>query len=306
MLPLISTDPVVQQLLAAQQDSPLLFALFDEYDLLRYANDAFRRSYGIAPHEQLTWAELMAHNHRQGVGALIKTSDFPRWLASVQSRRGKRPFRAFEADLCDGRWIWMTETLRTDGWMLCIASDISELKNSEQVLRLAKDAAVRAAQTDVLTGISNRSHIMAQLTQRIELLHTQQQPCGVVLLDLDHFKRVNDTYGHQTGDTVLAHFTHMVKQTLRQEDCFGRIGGEEFMVLCPNTSDEGLNQLMTRILSTLRESRPLVEFPQFYGTCSMGVGQLKMQDTVSSICRRVDEALYAAKAAGRNCFMWAS
>jgi diguanylate cyclase (GGDEF)-like protein len=305
MSPPVATDPIALQLFAAQQDSPMLFALFDEGDLLRYANDAFRRGYGIDPDEQLPWAALLARNHQRGVGALIETTDFPRWLAVVQSRRGKLPFRAFEADLCDGRWLWMTETLRTDGWMLCIASDISELKHSERMLRHAKDVAVKAAQTDVLTGIGNRAFIMAQLALRIELLRTQQQPCAVALLDLDHFKRVNDTYGHQTGDAVLTHFTQKVNETLRQDDSFGRIGGEEFMVLCPNTSDEGINQRMNRILSTLRESRPLAEFPQFHYTCSVGVGQLQPQDTVSSICRRVDEALYGAKAAGRDRVVWA-
>ena len=110
-----TTDPIALQLLASQQDSPLLVALFDAGDQLRFANAAFRQSYGLGPDEQPTWAEMMLRSHAKGVGALINTNDITNWLVSARSRRGKLPFRAFEADLCDGRWVWMTETLRTDG-----------------------------------------------------------------------------------------------------------------------------------------------------------------------------------------------
>ena len=163
-----TTDPIALQLLASQQDTPLLVALFDAGDQLRFANAAFRQSYGLGPDEEPTWAEMLLRNYAEGVGALIETTDTASWLVSARSRRGKLPFRAFEADLCDGRWVWMTETLRTDGWMLCVASDITELRTSERVLRQARDVAVRAAQTDVLTGISNRAHILQLLEQSIE------------------------------------------------------------------------------------------------------------------------------------------
>jgi diguanylate cyclase (GGDEF)-like protein len=298
--PPIATDPIALQLLAAQQDSPLLVALFDAADQLQFANPAFRRSYSLGPDEQLSWAELMRKNYAQGTGALIQTPDFPVWLASARSRRGKLPFRAFECDLCDGRWMWMTETVRSDGWMLCVASDITDLKSSERALRQARDVAQRAVQTDGLTGISSRAHVLLQLEQYQARLRADQTPCGVVLLDLDYFKRVNDTYGHQAGDTVLQHFARTVHAALRREDCFGRVGGEEFLLLFPGMDMDSLNATVPRILNLVRDARPLPLFPDFFYTCSAGLDLLRPEDDARQAYQRVDEALYAAKAAGRD------
>jgi predicted signal transduction protein with EAL and GGDEF domain len=134
---------------------------------------------------------MMQHCFEKQVGALIQTSDFSRWLTSARSRRGKVTYRAFEADLCDGRWIWVTETMQADGSMLCIASDITELKTSQRSLRLSRDVALRASLTDPLTGISNRMHIFEQLAQRIEQVTKITQQIGVVLIDLDEFKKIS-------------------------------------------------------------------------------------------------------------------
>ncbi len=300
-----TTDPIALQLLSAQQDTPLLVALFDAGDQLRFANAAFRRSYGLGADDAPTWAELMLRNHAQGVGARIETTDIAAWMASTRSRRGKLPFRAFEADLCDGRWVWMTETLRSDGWMLCVASDITELRSNERALRQARDVALRAAQTDVLTGISNRAHILQQLEHCIAQLNQFDTPCGVALVDLDHFKRINDRYGHPAGDAVLQHFAHAVHDVLRRDDCLGRVGGEEFLVIFPGIYAVGLESIVARTLDIVRQSRPLPAQPQFGYTCSAGIATLRPQETLRSLYNRLDVALYAAKGAGRDCFIWA-
>lgn len=300
-----TTDPIALQLLASQQDSPLLVALFDAGDQLRFANAAFRQSYGLGPDEQPTWAEMMLRSHAKGVGALINTNDISNWLVSARSRRGKLPFRAFEADLCDGRWVWMTETLRTDGWMLCVASDISELRSNERALRQARDVAVRASQTDVLTGISNRAHILQQVEHAIEQLNLYDTPCGVALVDLDHFKVVNDTYGHPAGDTVLKHFAHAVHSVLRRDDGLGRVGGEEFLILFPGIYAAGLERIVSRILDTVRAARPLPEQPAFGYTCSAGIAVLQPLENLRSLYNRLDLALYAAKTEGRDRYAWA-
>jgi diguanylate cyclase (GGDEF)-like protein len=300
-----TTDPIALQLLASQQNTPLLVALFDAGDQLRFANPAFRKSYGLSADEAPTWAELMLRNHALGVGALITTSDIASWLVSARSRRGKLPFRAFEADLCDGRWVWMTETLRSDGWMLCVASDITELRSNERALRQARDVALRAAQTDVLTGISNRAHILQQVEHSIEQLNLYDTPCGVALVDLDHFKRVNDTYGHPAGDAVLKHFAHAVHGILRRDDGLGRVGGEEFVILFPGIYPTGLEGIVSRILDIVRQSHPLPEHPQFGYTCSAGIAALRPAEKLRSLYNRLDVALYAAKGAGRDRCIWA-
>ena len=103
------------------EHSDVLLAVYDEADRLRLANDAFRRCFHLAPGETPTWVEIMRRNHAAFRGTAIQAADLEAWLTSTQSRRGKTPFRAYETDLTDGRWLWMTETVRPNGWMLCVA-----------------------------------------------------------------------------------------------------------------------------------------------------------------------------------------
>jgi diguanylate cyclase len=299
-------DDIAAELLALQQDSPLLIFLFDADDRLRYANAAFRQGFALAPDAQPTWAELMAKCHAERVGALIETGNFPDWLSSARSRRGKLPYRAFESDMRDGRWMWITETMHPNGWMLCIGSDITHLRVDGRELRQSRDLAVRAAQLDALTGISNRAHIMLQLEQRLDQVRQRDQLCGVALIDLDHFKRINDSFGHAVGDCVLKNFAATVQKTLRHEDGFGRIGGEEFMLIFPRVDVAGLEHIISRILQLVRDSRALPDSPDFSYTGSAGLSVLKPDDSVSGVYRRIDEAMYAAKAAGRDRFQWAT
>lgn len=303
-MPTTSIDTYVEHLARLYEQTPLLVALFDETDTLRYANPAFRNALMVPCEGPVTWLQLMRQSYEQGVGVAIQTSDIDAWLASALSRRGKLPFRGFESDLTDGRWIYMTETVDAQGWMLCVAFDITAMRTSERALRLARDGALRAAQTDALTGISNRAHILQQLDTRLEQLRTAGQPCGVVMLDLDHFKRVNDTHGHHAGDLVLTHFARLVASTLRREDGFGRLGGEEFMLLFPNLEPTTMTQIMRRVLEMVRASAPLPEVPDFNYTCSAGLAMLRPElDAIENI-RNADRAVYAAKANGRNRLEW--
>jgi diguanylate cyclase (GGDEF)-like protein len=200
----------------------------------------------------------------------------------------------------------MTETVDEQGWMLCVAFDMSAMRVGERTLRLARDGALRAAQTDALTGISNRAHVLQQLDQRLDQLRTQQQPCGLVMLDMDNFKQVNDSYGHGGGDQVLTHFARLVGGTLRREDGFGRLGGEEFMLLLPNIEPTALEQAVGRVLDLVRQGHPLPEAPAFSYTCSAGLVMLDpSQDAIQNM-RNADRALYAAKAQGRDRLVWGS
>ncbi|MDR7307658.1 diguanylate cyclase domain-containing protein [Rhodoferax saidenbachensis] len=304
--PPVVSNALVQHMARLHKQSPLFVALFDATDTTRYANPAFLSIFGLSTYAGLTWSDLMRHSYMSGVGAAIKTDDFEAWLTSTRSRRGKLPFRAFETDLTDGRWIYITETVDEQGWVLHVAFDISAMRTSERALRQARDGALRAAQTDALTGISNRAHILQQLDQRLEQLRTSGQTCGVVILDLDHFKCVNDTHGHHAGDLVLTHFARLVAGTLRREDGFGRLGGEEFMLLFPNIEAAALTLTVSRVLELVRAAAPLSDVPDFSYTCSAGVAMLKAElDAKANICN-ADRAAYAAKANGRDRLEWAA
>jgi diguanylate cyclase (GGDEF)-like protein len=305
-LPPVVTHVNALHMARLYEQSPLPVALFDASDTVRYANPAFCGIFGMESIVALTWTELMRRSHALGVGAAIQMPDFEAWLTAARSRRGKLPFRAFETDLTDGRWLYMTETVDEQGWMLCVAFDMSAMRVGERTLRLARDGALRAAQTDALTGISNRAHVLQQLDQRLDQLRTQQQPCGLVMLDMDNFKQVNDSYGHGGGDQVLTHFARLVGGTLRREDGFGRLGGEEFMLLLPNIEPTALEQAVGRVLDLVRQGHPLPEAPAFSYTCSAGLVMLDpSQDAIQNM-RNADRALYAAKAQGRDRLVWGS
>ena len=284
----------------------MLIALFDRYDMLQWANPAFRDTFCLQPEQQLSWADMMQHNYLQGTGTRISAADFDRWLASARSRRGKQAYRAFECDMYDGRWIWMTESVQEDGSMLCVGSDITSLRSEGRDLRLERDMAQRAALTDALTGLSNRAHIMAQLEQQVQYARTQRSCCGIALMDLDHFKQINDRYGHPAGDAVLQHFAQLLRHTLRREDGIGRIGGEEFLLILPGADLPSVQSSMQRLLDMLPLQRPLAQHPDFFYTCSIGGSLLYPSDTVESALQRVDEVLYQAKANGRHRFEWAT
>jgi len=284
--------------------SPLLVGVFDEQDAMQYANAAWRETFGLTDQLPITWSNLMRHCHATGKGVNIRTNDFEAWLTSTRSRRGKMPFRTFEGDMCDGRWFNVTETMDEQGWMLCVAFDITTMRVGSRNLRLARDGALRAAQVDALTGVSNRRHVLQQLDTRLQELRQRQQPCGLVMLDLDNFKSINDTYGHSAGDTVLVHFARLVEATLRRGDGFGRIGGEEFMLLLPNITPEALTHAVSRVLELLRTAFPLLQAPQFHYTCSAGLAMLDSSQEPADNMRRADAALYKAKAAGRDRLEW--
>jgi diguanylate cyclase (GGDEF)-like protein len=287
-------------LLGLQQDSQLLIALFDRHDVLRYANPAFCQGYKVMPDGQLSWSDMMRRCHARGEGACVETDDIEAWLASVRSRRGKQPFRAFEADLCDGRWLWITETVQPQGWLLCVASDITSLRHDDRSLRQAHAKALIAAQTDVLTGLSNRRHGM-QLLQGA-LAHAESWPLCVAVLDLDGFKTVNDRLGHEAGDRVLCDFARQLQAGIRREDGCARLGGDEFLLLLPAAAAGEAGAIVERLLGRVRRARPLAERPEFGYSCSIGLAEAVWGEEAAVLLRRADAALYRAKAAGRDRF----
>ncbi|MEF7614414.1 diguanylate cyclase [Aquincola sp. MAHUQ-54] len=287
-------------LLALHHASPLVVGLFDPADRLRYANPAFRQAYDLAEGEAPTWAELMRLNHRRGKGAAIRSDDIERWIATALSRRGKVPHRAFEADLCDGRWLWMQEHLDAAGWMLCVACDITQLRSEERLLRQARDVAQRAALTDPLTHVSNRLHILQLLDAAVAKARSEAAPCCLAILDLDHFKGINDRHGHPFGDAVLVDFARRVQALLRRSDCLGRLGGEEFMVLLPELTLDGAREVLERLPAHVAEPHRVAERQEVCYTLSAGLTMLLPGDSAHSAYQRADRAMYEAKRRGRN------
>lgn len=280
-------------------------AVYDHEDRLRYANRAFRAAWFVDEGEQPFWPDLMRRNFHEKRGTVVKADNFEAWLASTISRRGKTGFRAFETDLHDGRWLWMTETMQDDGWMLCVASDITSIRPDERALRQDRDDAIKASHTDELTGIPSRRFVMAKLADMLAApagaVEGERGHVGcVAVLDIDNFKYINDRFGHSVGDAVLRDFATTLQQHVRKTDVLGRVGGEEFVLVLPNTAAGDAEVIVGRMLEAVRLSRPLTDQASFRYTFSAGISVAERGAKADEIYRRADLALYAAKMRGRN------
>jgi two-component system cell cycle response regulator len=154
---------------------------------------------------------------------------------------------------------------------------------------------------DALTGLSNRRAVMGELGSRFQLARRYGRPLSVVLCDLDFFKAVNDTHGHPAGDAVLRTFAEVMAQTFREPDLVGRIGGEEFLVLLPETDVEGAVVGAERLRKAMEATPVDIGGTLIRVTCSLGVATRTDDDIEpGALVGRADAALYKAKAAGRN------
>jgi diguanylate cyclase (GGDEF)-like protein len=211
------------------------------------------------------------------------------------------PRKSFETDLVNGRWFWMDHTILPNGWVLSVGADITVLKHNEKSLRRAHEEALVAARTDPLTGLPNRRHILDLLEEALAAAKATDSGLCVAVIDLDDFKAVNDTHGHDAGDAVLKHFACACRERVRAQDHLGRLGGEEFLLLLPEVR---LNDAV-RIIDRVREGFPPARLgtsrAEALCTFSAGVAEALPGDDRSSILYRSDRALYAAKAEGRNC-----
>jgi diguanylate cyclase (GGDEF)-like protein len=202
------------------------------------------------------------------------------------------------------RFATMTTFIVTIGRCMFLGIFSSSLKASlyQSGLKL-KEAYKRIeelAELDELTGSFNRRCIMRMLDEEIARSARSGSSCSIALIDLDHFKRVNDSYGHPTGDEVLRTFAITMFANIRSVDRFGRYGGEEFLLLLPDMPNEGAVPAMDRLRAIVADLDWSAFSPGMKVTLSAGVATLKPDETTDSFLARADSALYTAKAQGRN------
>ena len=176
----------------------------------------------------------------------------------------------------------------------------ASLYNSGLKLKEAYKRIEELAELDELTGAFNRRCIMRMLDEEIARVARNGLPCSIALIDLDHFKRVNDTYGHPTGDEVLRTFAITMFANIRSVDRFGRYGGEEFLLVLPDMTTDGAARAMDRLRGIVADLDWSAFSPGMRVTLSAGVATLRPNETTDSLLARTDTALYLAKAQGRN------
>lgn len=183
---------------------------------------------------------------------------------------------------------------------LAVASLTEELTHSLETERNLRAELSRRADTDELTGILNRRGILAHLNGELAGCRRFQWPIAVLMIDIDHFKDVNDTHGHASGDLAICTMVGAVRKQLRETDVMGRIGGEEFLVVLAVTGKEGALVAAERIRESIPKNPIALEDGPIQITVSIGVAVYVHNDDADCLIARADQALYAAKHNGRN------
>ncbi|MCE8014755.1 diguanylate cyclase [Halomonas sp. MCCC 1A17488] len=228
----------------------------------------------------------------------LDEEDYPRVMAAIErSARWRIPIATkFRIRLSGRRCRWVAlraqpEDSATGVLWHGLMIDITEQMAEEARLR-------RLSDTDDLTGLANRRRLMTRLDEEIARSNRHGSPLSLMLLDLDHFKRINDTWGHLQGDQVLAEFATLCHQLLREEDIIGRLGGEEFAVLLPLTPLVASHPLAERLRHAIAAHDFGIEAGQV--TASIGLAEYRLGESRDTLIGRADRSLYAAKHQGRN------
>jgi diguanylate cyclase (GGDEF)-like protein len=189
--------------------------------------------------------------------------------------------------------------------LFAVAMDVTEQVRREEALREARERAIeqaaeaqRLAKTDPLTGLSNRRATFAWLQSMMISSIELEEPLAVLMFDIDHFKRINDTFGHGVGDEVLCKVSEIARREIKAEDLVGRIGGEEFVCILSGMSGNEARALAERLCSAIAAGTESALCPAV--TISVGLAVLRADDSLETLMCRADAALYEAKENGRN------
>lgn len=221
-------------------------------------------------------------------------------LSSVEGDLGEygRSLQTFTASL--GESLEITDI--SEVFQNIIAEVLLKIE-SEQRLTDDLDRAQQAASRDALTGLNNRGHFDHELDTGIEQTHEASEPLALLLLDIDHFKSVNDTWGHQAGDDVIRAVAEKIQHCIKGRDIAARYGGEEFAVILPGTRLENALTVAEQIraaVETAGYGASLLDTPDHAITISVGAAGIHPEEVSGSLIRRTDAALYCAKESGRN------
>ncbi len=205
-------------------------------------------------------------------------------------------------------------TLSTDTVLLAIGQmTYANTELQQRLTRLEKQIGDQAVElrsygtevrTDSLTGLANRRAFDDEVQRRFAEWQRRRTPFTLLILDVDHFKQINDSNGHPAGDAVLRHIGTVIATNSRQMDFRCRYGGDEFVVILPDTTAQEARVAAERIRKALESAVIPFENESLSATCSIGVARIGAGDDVMKLIRRADEALYKAKEAGRNCGFW--
>lgn len=286
---LAEREEVLRSITNAAQDAVMMI---DPVGRVTYWNPAAEQMFGFAEAEvtgkglhDLIVPERYLERAHAGFSRFAATGEGPAIGRTTTFRAKHRNGDEFPVDVS-----LSAIKLRGQWSAVGIVRNATERVQTEERLK-------QLATTDTLTGICNRRHFDETLASEIDRAARFSSPLSLILFDIDHFKRVNDTFGHQAGDRVLTQLAVTVGSTIRTVDLFARWGGEEFVVLLPG-SDLNAGRLLAEKLRMALEKQPFSDVGQV--TCSFGVAEYTPGDNMDALIKKVDRCLYHAKASGRN------
>ncbi|MEA2104466.1 MAG: diguanylate cyclase [Candidatus Cloacimonadota bacterium] len=182
-----------------------------------------------------------------------------------------------------------------------IVRDITERKKSKEQLQKAYQKMDILARTDFLTKISSRWDVLEKIKYEIQRFERFRYPFALIISDIDSFKSVNDTFGHDVGDKVLQHISDIMKKMVRRQDVLGRWGGEEFIMMLPRTEIDGAKIICERIRQTIMDTPFIEKDIKIQNTMTFGIGIYDKEMNIDECIKQADEALYYGKETGKNC-----
>ncbi|NIM59626.1 MAG: diguanylate cyclase [Candidatus Aminicenantes bacterium] len=279
----------------------------------RQAEEELRRSKEKNRSLLIAIPDIMFRLNKEGVFLeFITAKNFPLWM-NASEFVGKNVQDVLDSKISKRFMRCLKQAAKTENtqilqYQLSVGGKIHHYEArivatwGEEALAIVRDftdqkQAEKLAETDPLTNIYNRRKFSRLLDQEIQRVERYDRFLSIVMLDIDHFKKVNDTYGHDTGDYVLRRITELIKENIRITDILARYGGEEFVIILPETDVKGASRQIDRMRKTIEKT-------SFDGvgnlTISAGITGYMGGDSCKSMITRADKALYSAKEEGRN------
>jgi diguanylate cyclase (GGDEF)-like protein/PAS domain S-box-containing protein len=320
----------LRQLSRAVEFSPVSIMITDKDGKIEYVNSKFCSSTGYSPEEALGNTPRILKSEKtppEIYGELWQSiSSGKEWRGEILNRKK------------NGEYYWgyasisaIADSTGNITHFVAVYENITARKEADEKIRLLNAELKELSHTDALTGINNRGHLFELAEREFSVAMRYRQSFSVMFFDIDHFKKINDTFGHAMGDQVLQRLVQVVRAEIRSADVIGRYGGDEFFILLPQTSAQEALPLAERIHESVASvriktgigplsisisigiaqmvhntnSNPLQGAAQGHGAASLNPPQntlrLPQLDTVGNLFLRADRALYAAKQKGRNC-----
>lgn len=294
-------DAASARLHDAIESVPDAFALFDAQDRLLLCNRVFAQTFAperdAAKLRGLSAEELVRFSVENGERIPEEFNDDAQaWIAErVRRHRNPEP-EGFVFQLADGRWMQAKERRTSEGGIVGVHADITALKAVEEQVR-------HLANHDPLTGLPNRRLLHDRMTQAFNQARRSGQHVAVMVMDLDEFKAINDSYGHKVGDRVLQVVSGRLRTTVRQADTVSRLGGDEFVVVLPELHQaDAAARVAEKILFAI--ARPIkVDGQSFNASASIGLSMFPADgEDVETLLKCADVAMYRAKEEGHNLY----